>query len=103
MAKGEDVYQVRRQNLVLLVGTGSWAEFARRVDTDPNHLYTVKNGHRNLGMELARRIEKVVGKPRGWMDHQHIDEVTEQITAEINALPADKKRVVLEMIRALKK
>lgn len=47
---------------------GNKAEFARKIETDPNYLYTILSGGRNMGDDLARRIERVYELDQGRLD-----------------------------------
>lgn len=65
----QDVSTVRRINLsVLMDQFERQSDFARQLETSPSHLSQMKKGNRNIGNELARKIEERMGKPRGWMD-----------------------------------
>lgn len=65
-----DIDLIRKQNLLLIQGRRSQRVVADRWETSPSTLsqITSGNGRRNLGKELARRIEAIEGLPEGWMD-----------------------------------
>lgn len=65
-----DIDIIRKQNLILLQGRRSQRDVADLWDTSASTLsqITSQNGKRNLGKELARRIEEIEGLPDGWMD-----------------------------------
>lgn len=72
-----DNKQIRFQNLLGLIReTGSKAELARQTGADEAHLSQIVArggvpGVRNVGDDLARKLEVGTGKPFGWMDHDH--------------------------------
>lgn len=67
-----DSKTIRRGNLDLLIDeVGTMKELAELAESDPNYLSTLKNGHRGIGDDLARRLETACKKPHGWMDHIH--------------------------------
>jgi len=66
-----DKNETRRGNLWLLrqtLGKGAVNEIAEKADTNPSYLSTIFNGQRELGDELAERIETAFNKPKGWLD-----------------------------------
>lgn len=65
-------HAIRRDNLLGLIamfGDGTITAFADRTGTNAAHLSQIKNGVRNMGNRLARKIEVALDKPKGWMDH----------------------------------
>lgn len=67
----------RRLLQALLKDYGGPKGLARLVDTVDNHLTTIDKGRRDVGDELATKIEEKLGKPFGWMDGALSDEVLE--------------------------
>lgn len=71
--------EIRLDNLNALVYEfGSIAEVAKKARTPPNYISQIrkrvpsKTGNpREVGTDLARKLEDGCGKPRGWMDHDH--------------------------------
>jgi SOS-response transcriptional repressor LexA len=64
--------EVRRANMLLLVKEiGSLKALGDKTDTPPAYLSQIKNraNQRGMGDEIARRIERKLGKPSGWMDN----------------------------------
>jgi hypothetical protein len=72
---GVDIKQIRRANMLALIGEkkGAKAAFARKVDTDPAYVSQILSTRTkaDVGNELARAIETAYGLPYGWMDHEH--------------------------------
>ena len=74
-----DILTIRRQNLEILIDeAGSQAELARRSGADARYISqiytesrTPTGAQRKIGDELARRLEKGMNKPLGWMDQRH--------------------------------
>ena len=82
---GVDIKEIRLKNLRLLIEeVGSAAELARRVKTDPAYLSQILSTKikRALGGELARRIERAMAKPHGWMDRLNFPEEPGQYKTE---------------------
>ncbi len=83
-----DSKTIRRANLdVLKKQFGTWAALAQLAGCSPNYLSQIKGGTREVGDELARRLESGAKKPRGWMDVRH-DQSTAKPTWTDS--PADK-------------
>ena len=71
-----DIYAIRKQNLLSLLAGKTQRSCADRWETSPSTLSQIvsKNPVRNLGDDLARKIEQAEGLPNGWLDHVHQDE-----------------------------
>lgn len=77
---GRDLQAVRHQNLVYLyriaaeAGGRAEATFvsALHLQADKVAEY-IDNPFKHIGERLARRIEKVGGRPRRWLDEQHVE------------------------------
>ena len=65
-----DIYSIRKRNLMTLIGRRTQRACADKWDTSPSTLsqITSNNAVRNLGDELARKIERAEGLPKGWFD-----------------------------------
>lgn len=68
-----DIYATRKRNLLALIGRRKQRLCAEKWNTSPSALSQIAspNGKRNLGDELARKIERAEGLPEGWFDHVH--------------------------------
>ncbi|WP_140411153.1 hypothetical protein [Chromobacterium violaceum] len=76
-----DVHEIRRRNLrTLLAPRGAAARIANAAGSSESYLSTLKGKSRQLGGELARRIEQAEGLPHGWLDQLH-DEETEAVSS----------------------
>jgi len=74
-----DVKQIRKANLHRLIAeAGTTSELVRRTGTNPSYLSQIvgPNGKRDVGDHLARELEGKLGKPYGWMDHDHTNAVS---------------------------
>jgi SOS-response transcriptional repressor LexA len=77
--------QVRLQNLEILIAeAGSGLNLARKAETSGSYLSqvrrqlpTAKGTPRNVGDELASKLEQAMDKPEGWMDEPHEDLLAE--------------------------
>jgi hypothetical protein len=62
--------KIRVQNIKLLVSKyQNKSDFARLIQVSPEYLYHILAGRRMIADILARRIEKDLKKPRGWLDN----------------------------------
>lgn len=71
---GMDSKTLRRQNLTALAQRlGSLAELERRTSGEVTASYAsqIRNGYREMGDQIARRLEVAFGLPKGWMDQHH--------------------------------
>jgi plasmid maintenance system antidote protein VapI len=77
----KSTHQIRRERLEQLLAAfahdpsevglpelGRYARFAEKVGTSAKSFSHVRNGRRNIGSDLARRLESAFGRPRNWMD-----------------------------------
>ncbi|MFV3402845.1 S24 family peptidase [Pseudomonas sp. NY15463] len=65
-----DIYEIRKHNLVNLIGSQRKGSCAERWGMAPAHLSQILSDKtaKNLGDDVARRIEEIEGLPRGWFD-----------------------------------
>ncbi|WP_257757872.1 S24 family peptidase [Burkholderia glumae] len=91
--------EIRRENLVLAIARfGTAKALAEAADVSTAYLSQVKNGQpdsktgkpKNMGDEVARKIEVALGEAAGWMDTNH----SEGIGAPYK-LPEDKGKVLV--------
>jgi hypothetical protein len=110
-----DIATIRRNNLRHLIDTeygGVDARIAEKLDRQPGYisrLFTEKEEHRrNIGASLARDIERVSGKPEGWLDHPHFptpasgneDEALVQAIRSMTPEQKEKLKAVIILIGA---
>ncbi|WLI03835.1 S24 family peptidase [Pseudomonas simiae] len=71
-----DIYAIRKQKLISLIGTQRKGACAERWGMAPAHLSQVLSDKtaKNLGDDVARRIEAIEKLPRGWFDSISADE-----------------------------
>lgn len=73
-----DIYAIRKQNLIKLIGTRRKNACALKWEMSPAHLSQILSDktEKNLGDDVARRVEALEGLPRGWLDqHREEDQV----------------------------
>lgn len=65
-----DIYEIRKSNLVALIGKQKKSSCAARWEMSAAHLSQILSERtvKNIGDEIARRIEEAEKLPRGWMD-----------------------------------
>jgi hypothetical protein len=65
-----DIYAIRKQQLISLIGGQRKGACAERWGMAPAHLSQILSDKtaKNLGDDVARRIEAIEGLPRGWFD-----------------------------------
>lgn len=65
-----DIYAIRKHNLIKLIGSQRKGACAERWGMAPAHLSQILSDKtaKNLGDDVARRIENMEGLPRGWFD-----------------------------------
>lgn len=71
-----DIYAIRKQKLISLIGSQRKGACAERWGMAPAHLSQVLSDKtaKNLGDDVARRIEVIEKLPRGWFDSLSADE-----------------------------
>jgi hypothetical protein len=79
------IADIRKYNLELLINESGLrkGKFADKIDTAPAYISQILSTKtkRDMGNELARKIELIVNKPYGWMDETHYEDL-EQKTAD---------------------
>ncbi|MNJ19069.1 Peptidase S24-like protein [compost metagenome] len=65
-----DIYEIRKHNLIKLIGSQRKGSCAERWGMAPAHLSQILSDKtaKNLGDDVARRIEGIENLPRGWFD-----------------------------------
>lgn len=94
-------FELRRQNLISLMESkrGEAARIARLASVEPNYLSRIKAGKKNLGEELARRIERVLELENGWMDQSHSGEIHKQAGKEVIQISAPSEAELVKLLR----
>ncbi|MFD2641828.1 S24 family peptidase [Pseudomonas japonica] len=89
-----DIYEIRKHNLVKLIGSQRKGACAERWEMSAAHLSQILSDKtaKNLGDDVARRIEGLEGLPRGWFDSMP-DEAP-----EVDSAPASASDLVKQML-----
>ncbi|HEK0905419.1 TPA: phage repressor protein [Pseudomonas putida] len=89
-----DIYEIRKHNLVKLIGSQRKGACAERWEMSAAHLSQILSDKtaKNLGDDVARRIEVLEGLPRGWFDSMPDD------TQEVEPGPASAADLVKQML-----
>ncbi|MBF6029645.1 S24 family peptidase [Pseudomonas sp. P115] len=76
-----DIYAIRKQKLISLIGTQRKGACAERWGMAPAHLSQILSDKtaKNLGDDVARRIEAIEKLPRGWFDSMSQGESIESV------------------------
>jgi transcriptional regulator with XRE-family HTH domain len=63
--------------------------------------YIGKNFNRNVGNEVARRIEEAFNLPAGWMDYPQYEteEILQRIVNYARSLTPDEQKILLQLIQ----
>lgn len=90
--------EVRRQNLHLVLagfgGRGAQKKLAEKSGIYHTYLSNIRVGNREMGEEIARKIEAAMGLAPGWMDQPHA--VFEKEKGDYAAVAATPEEVALE-------
>lgn len=90
-----NIKDIRRNNLLKLKAEfGSFAALAKRTNTDASYLSQVNIKARDMGHDVARRLESALGKTPGWMDTQHNPQKVEQPLALYSVNPELQSRLL---------
>lgn len=90
------ISDIRRDNLAILVGAEpSQAAFARKIGKDKNQVnqWLGRAGSRNISSESAREIERMTGKPSGWLDHDRSEAPQSPDLVESQSVGLDEPRM----------
>lgn len=99
-----DIYEIRKTNLITLIGGRQKRACAERWEMAPAHLSQILSDKtaKNLGDDVARRIESIEQLPRGYLDT--IDHpLPKARMGNIEPAPAGRKQIaypVISMIAA---
>jgi len=93
-----DIYEIRKANLIMLIGKQRKSACADRWGMSPAHLSQILSVKtpKNLGDDVARRIEALQGLPHGWLDS--IQSVSEGSDIGAEARPQKSSS---EIVRAM--
>ncbi len=81
-----DIFEIRKANLIRLIGSRRKGACAEKWEMAPAHLSQVLSNKtaKNLGEDVARRIEQKEGLPHGWLDALQVNAAA-QPAIEANA------------------
>ncbi|MDG4811909.1 hypothetical protein P8629_02715 [Hydrogenovibrio sp. 3SP14C1] len=115
-----DISQIRLQNLeALIIEHGSAAFIADKIGSDASVISVIRSEkypEKNMGKNIARRIEKEFKLPDGWMDKDHtIENKTFLSSGTVQSEPGEylnssplfaltsesKKSLIQEIIKAI--
>lgn len=89
----KNIEEIRRDNLLRVIEEdfdGVKSRLAEALGVQPAQItrYFVEGTHgRNVGSDIARRIESITARPEGWMDAEHLDtELLEKAISGVEAL-----------------
>lgn len=81
-----DARQIRRANLIALIGEGIQAELGDKWEVKPSILSNIVTDQRGMGPKIARRIEEKEGLPEGWMDVLHPSDELEHVDLPMSVM-----------------
>lgn len=92
-----DIYEIRKHNLVKLIGNQRKGSCAERWGMAPAHLSQILSDKtaKNLGDDVARRIEGIEGLPRGWFDSIPDESADSEIAEPVQKTAADLVKQML--------
>lgn len=102
-----DMHQIRLKNLLLVIEkAGSQARLADYVGIKSSYISQIKSPKHptNMGNDIARRIEKAMNLPFGWMDHLHDEsdrkEATYNLSEDALELPKRRRAPIISYVQA---
>ena len=95
------IREIRRENLIRLVGSyKSQRQFANSVGLVPSHLSQLLSGTREMGEEVARRIEEALGMPVGFISlDPDAPPLMPIIEPALQCLPSDELKLLTDYRR----
>lgn len=105
------IADIRHENLLTLIEElGTQDAIAAAVETSPVYISQIVNRYpdsktgkpRQIGDQLARKLEQRCNKPTGWMDNVHRYPLPiSQVMAVMESMPAWQQQQTLQVIQAL--
>lgn len=99
--------KIRMQNLITLCGPerGRQRQLAMQLDFSEAQMSQLVRGHKKMGARIARRIEKTLGLPAGWMDVEHNDLTDEDVAfaRRFHKLTATQKKALRAFLDSFEK
>jgi len=99
------IREIRRENLIRLVRSyKSQRQFAQSVGLVPSHASQLLSGTREMGEEVARRIEEALGMPVGFMSlDPNTPPLMPVIELALQCLPSDELKLLTDYRRISQK
>ncbi len=102
-----DIHEIRKINLISLIGSRRKGACAEKWEMSAAHLSQVLSDKtpKNLGEDVARRIERLEGLPHGWMDvlqsggSEGSQSREQSVTHSTGAVKASTAAHVLDMLK----
>lgn len=102
MENFDKVQRNRHANLVALVHQcGDQVEFARRIERKKEQVNPLFLGKKPIGRPLSRHIESAFGKPKFWMDEDHLDTGDAELDKLVERAKKDPRVDLKAMLLAL--
>lgn len=94
--------EIRQLNLNLLIEEATTImNLAARTGVGRVYITHCKSGFRNMGDDVAHRLEDGMDKPRGWMDIPHIPDGHKMAAADVHNRLLKLPRPVTDVVAAL--
>lgn len=98
--------EFRRTNLESLIQEyGTIERLSDLSDQSPSYISQVRNGTRNMGNKVARKVESELGLPAGWMDLDHQGQrPTDTVPVELTyfrKLSREQREAVVLILRSM--
>lgn len=102
-----DIHEIRKINLISLIGSRRKGACAEKWEMSAAHLSQVLSDKtpKNLGEDVARRIERLEGLPHGWMDalqsggSEGVEARERSVTLSVSAGKTSTAALVLDMLK----
>lgn len=96
----KSIKEIRRECLHRLVdGYPTQRQFADAVGLSPAHLNQMLGEHREVGDQVARRIEAALGLSVGFMDHADEPPMAQDSQLLARLLPADQLKLLNDYLK----
>lgn len=100
------IYDIRRARLRKLIDDrykGKQVLLANAIEVQPDYISRVLKGTKNLGEDLANRIETKLHLARGWLSSDNAEKSDEEILTMPGAWPFSTSRPVFDQLSSKQK